>query len=82
MTVPMMIDTDPGVDDAVALMLAAASPEVQGSATCQWPPAPRDRWCTHRRSGPIAGTVETASAGRPSCYRNPADQSMLSARCP
>ncbi len=25
----MMIDTDPGVDDAVALMLAAASPEVQ-----------------------------------------------------
>jgi inosine-uridine nucleoside N-ribohydrolase len=28
-TVPMMIDTDPGVDDAVALMLAAASPEVQ-----------------------------------------------------
>ncbi|MGH3786379.1 MAG: nucleoside hydrolase [Pseudonocardiaceae bacterium] len=29
MTVPMIIDTDPGVDDAVALMLAAASPEVQ-----------------------------------------------------
>jgi len=28
-TVPMIIDTDPGVDDAVALMLAAASPEVQ-----------------------------------------------------
>ncbi|MGH3834730.1 MAG: nucleoside hydrolase [Pseudonocardiaceae bacterium] len=29
MNVPMIIDTDPGVDDAVALMLAAASPEVQ-----------------------------------------------------
>lgn len=29
MTVPMIIDTDPGVDDAVALMVAAASPEVQ-----------------------------------------------------
>ncbi|MGB9280532.1 MAG: nucleoside hydrolase [Pseudonocardiaceae bacterium] len=29
MTVPMIIDTDPGVDDAVAIMLAAASPEVQ-----------------------------------------------------
>lgn len=29
MTVPMIIDTDPGVDDAVALMLAAASPEVE-----------------------------------------------------
>ncbi|MGH3889035.1 MAG: nucleoside hydrolase [Pseudonocardiaceae bacterium] len=29
MTVPVIIDTDPGVDDAVALMLAAASPEVQ-----------------------------------------------------
>ncbi len=29
MTVPMIIDTDTGVDDAVALMLAAASPEVQ-----------------------------------------------------
>ncbi|MGH3548862.1 MAG: nucleoside hydrolase [Pseudonocardiaceae bacterium] len=29
MTVPMIIDTDPGVDDAVALMLAAASPEVR-----------------------------------------------------
>jgi pyrimidine-specific ribonucleoside hydrolase len=28
-TIPMIIDTDPGVDDAVALMLAAASPEVQ-----------------------------------------------------
>jgi pyrimidine-specific ribonucleoside hydrolase len=28
-TVRMIIDTDPGVDDAVALMLAAASPEVQ-----------------------------------------------------
>jgi pyrimidine-specific ribonucleoside hydrolase len=28
-TVPMIIDTDPGVDDAVALMLAVASPEVQ-----------------------------------------------------
>ncbi|MDQ3760206.1 MAG: nucleoside hydrolase [Actinomycetota bacterium] len=29
MTVPLIIDTDPGVDDAVALMLATASPEVQ-----------------------------------------------------
>ena len=29
MTVPMIIDTDPGVDDAVAVMLAVASPEVQ-----------------------------------------------------
>ncbi|MGH3883893.1 MAG: nucleoside hydrolase [Pseudonocardiaceae bacterium] len=29
MSVPMIVDTDPGVDDAVALMLAAASPEVQ-----------------------------------------------------
>jgi pyrimidine-specific ribonucleoside hydrolase len=28
-TVPMIIDTDPGVDDAVALMLATTSPEVQ-----------------------------------------------------
>ncbi|MFN2534481.1 MAG: nucleoside hydrolase [Pseudonocardiaceae bacterium] len=29
MTVPMIIDTDPGVDDAVAVMLAVASPQVQ-----------------------------------------------------
>ncbi len=29
MRVPTIIDTDPGVDDAVALMLAAASPELQ-----------------------------------------------------
>jgi pyrimidine-specific ribonucleoside hydrolase len=29
MSVPIIIDTDPGVDDAVALMLAAASPEVE-----------------------------------------------------
>jgi pyrimidine-specific ribonucleoside hydrolase len=29
MTVPLIIDTDPGVDDAVALLLAAASPEVE-----------------------------------------------------
>lgn len=29
MTVRMIVDTDPGVDDAVALMLAAASPEVR-----------------------------------------------------
>lgn len=29
MTVRMIIDTDPGVDDAVALMLAATSPEVR-----------------------------------------------------
>ena len=29
MSVRMIIDTDPGVDDAVALMLAAASPEVE-----------------------------------------------------
>ena len=29
MSVPMIIDTDPGVDDAVALMLAVTSPEVQ-----------------------------------------------------
>lgn len=29
MTAPTIIDTDPGVDDAVALMLAAASPELQ-----------------------------------------------------
>jgi len=28
-TVPMIIDTDPGVDDAVAVMLAVASPQVQ-----------------------------------------------------
>jgi pyrimidine-specific ribonucleoside hydrolase len=28
-TVPMIIDTDPGVDDAVALMLAVASPQVR-----------------------------------------------------
>jgi pyrimidine-specific ribonucleoside hydrolase len=28
-TVRMIVDTDPGVDDAVALMLAAASPEVR-----------------------------------------------------
>jgi len=28
MTVPMIVDTDPGVDDAVAVLLAAASPEV------------------------------------------------------
>jgi pyrimidine-specific ribonucleoside hydrolase len=27
--IPLIIDTDPGVDDAVALMLAAASPEVE-----------------------------------------------------
>ena len=29
MTIPLIIDTDPGVDDAVALMLAAASPQVR-----------------------------------------------------
>lgn len=29
MSIPLVIDTDPGVDDAVALLLAAASPEVQ-----------------------------------------------------
>lgn len=29
MSVPMIVDTDPGVDDAVALMLAAASPDVE-----------------------------------------------------
>ena len=29
MTVPMIIDTDPGVDDAVAVLLAVASPQVQ-----------------------------------------------------
>lgn len=29
MTVPVIIDTDPGVDDAVALLLAAASPEFE-----------------------------------------------------
>lgn len=29
MSVPMIIDTDPGVDDAVGLLLAAASPEVK-----------------------------------------------------
>ena len=29
MTVRMIIDTDPGVDDAVALMMATASPEVR-----------------------------------------------------
>ncbi len=29
MTVPVIIDTDPGVDDAVALLLAAASPELE-----------------------------------------------------
>jgi pyrimidine-specific ribonucleoside hydrolase len=29
MIVPMIIDTDPGVDDAVALLLAMASPQVQ-----------------------------------------------------
>lgn len=29
MSVPTIIDSDPGVDDAVALMLAAASPELQ-----------------------------------------------------
>jgi pyrimidine-specific ribonucleoside hydrolase len=28
-TVPMIIDTDPGVDDAVAVLLAVASPQVQ-----------------------------------------------------
>jgi inosine-uridine nucleoside N-ribohydrolase len=28
-TIPMIIDTDPGVDDAVAVMLAVASPQVQ-----------------------------------------------------
>jgi pyrimidine-specific ribonucleoside hydrolase len=28
-TIPVIIDTDPGVDDAVALMLAAASPQVR-----------------------------------------------------
>ncbi|MCW2756848.1 MAG: hypothetical protein JWO46_594 [Nocardioidaceae bacterium] len=28
MTVPVVIDTDPGIDDAIAIMLAAASPEV------------------------------------------------------
>lgn len=29
MTIPVVIDTDPGVDDAVAIMLALASPEVE-----------------------------------------------------
>ncbi len=29
MTRPLIIDTDPGTDDALAIMLAAASPEVR-----------------------------------------------------
>lgn len=29
MTIPIIIDTDPGIDDALAIMLAAASPEVE-----------------------------------------------------
>lgn len=29
MAIPIIIDTDPGIDDAVAIMLAAASPEVR-----------------------------------------------------
>ncbi|WP_345611817.1 nucleoside hydrolase [Pseudonocardia adelaidensis] len=32
MTTPIVIDTDPGVDDAVAIMLAIASPEVEVKA--------------------------------------------------
>ncbi|MBN9194852.1 MAG: nucleoside hydrolase, partial [Microbacterium sp.] len=29
MALPIVIDTDPGIDDALAIMLAAASPEVE-----------------------------------------------------
>ena len=32
MTVPWLIDTDPGIDDALALLLAFASPEVSVEA--------------------------------------------------
>ena len=32
MTVPLLIDTDPGIDDALALLLALASPEVSVEA--------------------------------------------------
>ncbi|MGH4013367.1 MAG: hypothetical protein ACRDSL_05425 [Pseudonocardiaceae bacterium] len=33
MSVPMIIDTDPGVYDAVALLLAAACPEAERAAS-------------------------------------------------
>lgn len=73
MTIPMIIDTDPGVDDAVALMLAAASPEVQllavttvfGNASVETTTANALRVRTLGRLGqlPVA-----AGAGRPLAY--------------
>jgi hypothetical protein len=51
---PVVIDTDPGIDDALALMLAFRSPElrvelittVAGSVTRSWPPiAPPPIFC-------------------------------------
>jgi len=29
MTIPLLIDTDPGVDDAIAIWLALAEPEIE-----------------------------------------------------
>ncbi len=36
---PFLIDTDPGIDDALALLFAWNSPEIQVGRS--WPPAPR-----------------------------------------
>lgn len=51
MTVPIVIDTDPGVDDAVAIMLALASPEVELKAVTTV-------------FGNVALDLTTANAGR------------------
>jgi inosine-uridine nucleoside N-ribohydrolase len=58
MTTRIIIDTDPGVDDALTFLLALASPEiqlealttVQGNVTSRKPPATRSPcWKWHMR---------------------------------
>ena len=69
MTVPVVIDTDPGIDDCLALLLALASPELKvhgivtsyGNATLDC--ATRNARETVRRAG--ADVPVRAGAGRP-----------------
>ena len=33
---PVLISSDPGVDDSIALLLALASPELEVQGICRW----------------------------------------------